>query len=428
VTKRSLRFAMITTFYPPYHFGGDANYVRQLCHTLVERGHQVDVIHDVDAYQLLSPTSNPEPIEEPEGMNVYGLRSTFPGLSCLLTQQTGYPIVHGREIRKILAKGNYDVIHYHNISLVGGPGILAYGSAIKIYTAHEHWLVCQNHVLWRHDREVCDGRQCLRCAVHFKRPPQLWRKLGLLKKKMKHVDALCSPSTFSAEKHKEFGFWRPLEVLPSYIPDQESGPHETLAPRKPYFLFVGRLEKIKGLQDIIPLFTDSAPADLLVVGSGDYELELQNLAGGSPEIQFLGRYAPQDIAPLYSGAIAVLIPSIGYEVFPLVVLETFRAATPIIARQLGPFPEIIEYSKGGILFNNHEQLQQALVRLASDSSLRRSMGDAGRSAYEARWSQVASMNAYFTIIRRVAKQRGIEEVLEVLNTVQDVNTQLLSRK
>ena len=42
--------------------------------------------------------------------------------------------------------------------------VVELGDGIKLYTAHEHWLVCPMHVLWRHGRELCTGRQCLRCS------------------------------------------------------------------------------------------------------------------------------------------------------------------------------------------------------------------------------------------------------------------------
>ena len=34
-------FCMVTTFYPPYHFGGDALYVYRLSNALARRGHHV---------------------------------------------------------------------------------------------------------------------------------------------------------------------------------------------------------------------------------------------------------------------------------------------------------------------------------------------------------------------------------------------------
>jgi hypothetical protein len=99
-------------------------------------------------------------------------------LSVLLTQQTGRSIVHRRTMRRLMRSGNFDVINFHNISLAGGPGILSEGQAVKLYMAHEHWLVCPSHVLWRHQREACTGRECLQCVLSYRRPPQLWRSTG----------------------------------------------------------------------------------------------------------------------------------------------------------------------------------------------------------------------------------------------------------
>ena len=51
---------------------------------------------------------------------------------------------------------------------------------------------------------------------------------------------------------------------------------------RPYFLLVGRLEKIKGLQDVFPAFDRYPDADLLILGDGDYGAELRRLAAGNP--------------------------------------------------------------------------------------------------------------------------------------------------
>ncbi|NJN37380.1 MAG: glycosyltransferase family 4 protein [Nitrospiraceae bacterium] len=37
---------MVTTFYPPHHFGGDAVFVHRLSHALADRGHEVEVCND----------------------------------------------------------------------------------------------------------------------------------------------------------------------------------------------------------------------------------------------------------------------------------------------------------------------------------------------------------------------------------------------
>lgn len=424
-TSRPLRFLMITTFYPPYHFGGDGNYVRQLAHILVGMGHTVDIVHDIDAYRLLSDNPEPAAIVEPDGITVHGLETRIPALSCLATQQLGTPVVNRRRIQRIIDQGNFDVIHYHNISLVGGPGILAMGSgAVKLYTAHEHWLVCPTHILWRYNREVCDKRECIRCVLSFKRPPQLWRYTGLLKRKIQHVDAFCSPSEFSANKHKEYGFPRDMRVIPSFLRDKTATPEPsdiipTAVHHRPFFLYVGRLEIIKGVQDIIPAFLDSPPADLLIVGAGNYEQELRALAGDSQHIHFLGWKPPEEIKILYSQATAVLMPSVCYEVFPLVVLEAFKERTPIIARDLGPYPEVVRKSQGGLLFETQEQLRAAIDQLATNTQQRNQMGAAGLHAYNSYWCENTAMQVYFGLIREVARNKGFTALEQVIQLPSD---------
>jgi len=408
---RPFRFAMVTTFYPPYHFGGDAWMVRRLAHALARRGHAVDVIHDADAYRALSDKPPGEILDEPAGVRIHRLQSKFGFLSCLATQQLGRPVVHGRKIARLLAQA--DVIHYHNVSLVGGPGVLSLGDAIKLYTTHEHWLVCPTHVLWRHNRELCDGRQCLRCVLKHRRPPQLWRATNLLKNQCRHVDAFLAPSQSCADRHREFGFEREMTVLPNFLPDDLQEPAVTAPPPdapadRPFFLFVGRLERIKGLQDVIPYFRAAGNSELWIAGTGSMEAELRQLAGGSPRVRFLGNQHQSQLRWLYEHALAVVLPSICYEVFPMVVLEAFRCGAPVIARNLGPYPEIIAASGGGLLFQSAEDLAAGLSRLAADRTLRRELGDAGRAAFRARWSETPVLKKYFEVIEGIAAGRDTD--------------------
>lgn len=417
MNRAPLRFAMITTFYPPYNFGGDGHAVRRLAHALARRGHQVDVIHDIDAFRALGGVAAAPSGSEPDGITVHRLESRFGALSCLATHQFGRPLVHGKAIRRILDQG-FDVIHFHNVSLVGGPGVLEYGTGIKLYTAHEHWLVCPSHTLWRHNRERCDARQCLRCVAHYHRPPQLWRRSGLLERQSQHVDTFITYSKFSADKHREFGFNRVLSVMPQFILDSERSGADPAISRNPedpqYFLFVGRLEAIKGLQDVIPLFRKEGAAELWVAGSGTYENTLRELANGAPRVRFLGQQTAAQLRDLYRGALALIVPSVCFEVFALVLIEAFCEATPVVARRVGPFPEIISQSGGGLLFDTAEELEQALAALSEKKGLREKLGGAAAHASRSLWSESAGMQRYFDLIRSVAQRRGDRQLLRRL--------------
>ncbi|MBF9033176.1 glycosyltransferase [Rhodobacterales bacterium HKCCE2091] len=397
----TLRIAMVTTFYPPYNFGGDGIYVQRMARALARRGHHVEVIHDTDGYRAMTGR-DPGPAEpDPDGVVVHALGSRFPGLSALRTQQTGRPGAHGARIAEILGD-RFDVIHYHNISLIGGPGVWRLGTGLKLHTAHEHWLVCPSHILWRDNRELCDAPRCLTCVVRHGRPPQLWRATGLIEREAHNVDAFLMLSRSAEANHRRFGFTPPTEVVPSFLPDVPPlPPAETPVHPRPFFLFVGRLEIIKGLQDVIPAFTPDVPADLLIAGSGNYEPELRRLAEGRPNVRFLGHMRPDDLRRLYAEARAVITPSRCYEVFPLVVLEAFREGAPILARDLGPYPEIVEQSGGGLLFRDADDLGRSLVRLARDPDLAKRMGADGRRAFDMRWSEGVALGAYLDLIDRL---------------------------
>jgi glycosyltransferase involved in cell wall biosynthesis len=205
---------MITTFYPPYSFGGDATHTYRLTNALAKRGHDVEVIHCADAYRALAGREPAHVMPNHPNVRVHTLRSGMGLLSPLATQQAGYPFFKAKAIRTILASRRFDIIHFHNISLVGGPGILKYGRGIKLYTTHEHWLVCPMHVLWKYNKELCTAKSCFRCTLSYRRPPQWWRYTDLLQRSIKHIDLFLSPSRFTLEKHRELGLDIPIVHVP----------------------------------------------------------------------------------------------------------------------------------------------------------------------------------------------------------------------
>ena len=99
-------------------------------------------------------------------------KSRYGILSPLATQATGLPWFKAEALREALDDPDTDVVHFHNISLVGGPGVLGLGAnrrAVRIMTAHEHWLICPMHLLWKYDRKPCDAPE-LRALLPGRRP------------------------------------------------------------------------------------------------------------------------------------------------------------------------------------------------------------------------------------------------------------------
>ena len=398
---------MVTTFYPPYHFGGDAISVYRLSEALAERGHSVTVIHSIDGYRLQYSAEPEIGFSHHSNVTRHVLKTTTPKVSTLAAHQLGNPAVYSRELRHLLAQ-DYDVIHYHNISLMGGPGVLRLGRALKLYTAHEYWLVCPTHVLFKFNQVACVEKECLLCTLTYHRPPQLWRYTGLMRRALREIDCLIAPSHFAGEKLRADGVRCSMRVLPHFVPlppgRPESSPHPNEG--RVYFLFVGRLEKLKGVQDLIRLFTDYRDADLLVVGSGNYESTLREQACGLDHVRFLGSRSAAEVSDLYRAAIAVLIPSLCYETFGLTAAEAFAHGTPVIARRIGALAEIIEQAGGGRLFDTLEQCHDEMEQLRTQSALRAELGGRGRNAVAQNWTADVHLARYFQLIESLSANRG----------------------
>lgn len=408
--SRPLNFLHMTTFYPPYSFGGDAMYIYRLAHALGDQGHHVDVIHCIDSYHLQHPAEPEIQFAEHPNVTRHGIVSGYGFLSPLLTQQTGKPILKNKQIQSVLNSKPFDVIHYHNISLLG-PEIMTIESrssaGIKLYTTHEHWLICPMHVLWKFNSRACEKPECLKCTLLGKRPPQVWRYTGMLARTSHQVDRFLSPSRFTAGMHAERGFSEPVMHLPYFIDrvdqDWQNPPPPSQA--VPYFLFVGRLEKIKGLQSLIQVWNNVPDYDLLIVGDGNQAQELHTLAAGNARIKFLGPKSQRELGNLYFHAQATIVPSITYETFGIIILESFARKTPVIVRNLGALPEIVEDSGGGFIFDTDEQLAAVVQKIGQARTLRDHLGELGYTSFLRNWTREAHLEMYYALLEKLASEK-----------------------
>lgn len=78
-----MRFCMITSFFGAHSFGGDAVFADRLSRALLRRGHQVDVIYDLDAYELVRAGEAPHCYAPPEGLRLHPVQSWTGALSPL---------------------------------------------------------------------------------------------------------------------------------------------------------------------------------------------------------------------------------------------------------------------------------------------------------------------------------------------------------
>ena len=396
-----MRFCMVTTFYPPRHFGGDAVYVQALSRALARAGHHVEVVCSEDAYAAaggsprLPAAGEPAIGDDDGGVVVHRIKSPLGRWSSLWGHQTGTPGPIRGALATVLDRG-FDVVHYHNVSLIGGPAVLGMSRArAKLLTLHDHWLVCPTHVLWKNGERACDRPTCFTCSLRSRRPPQLWRYGTALPRALAHVDVLLAPSRWSARRHRDSGIDRPIEVLPLFSRFEGA---EGAPPQRPRFLYVGRITASKGVRALVDLFAGLPGLELTVVGDGDAREALAAEFARASNVRFAGGVGEVALPSLYAGATATLVPSLAPESFGLAAVESFAFGTPVVALDAGGCGDIVADAGGGIVCRDMAGLGSAVRRLAADPSLREALGRRARVAWRSRYTESRHVADYLALV------------------------------
>jgi glycosyltransferase involved in cell wall biosynthesis len=402
-----MKIHMITTFFGEHSFGGDAAYVERLCEALCRRGHQVHVSYCVDAFESVRRGHPLRSYTRPPELQVHPLKSRLGILSPILTQMSGRPWLKERALRDALDDPETDVFHFHNISLVGGPGVLGLGSnerAVRIMTAHEHWLICPMHLLWKYDRRPCDAPSCVSCCLRGRRPPQAWRATRAIEHGLERLDALVFPSRHALEEHRRRGLDASVQLvhLPYFLPDDWAGGIQNAPPERwhrPYLAAAGRLVKMKGFQRLIPMMRYLPEVDLRIAGTGPYAPALHSLAADLPNVRFEGLLGGRALARLFRSARAVVVPSLFPETFGYVVLEAFAVGTPVVVhKEAGALYETGVRSGGGLGYRTDDELLTALRRVVHDHDLSNELAARGFAMRMGEWSETSHIDRYFDLI------------------------------
>lgn len=390
-----MRFCMATTFYPPLSYGGDATFVRALSRSLVALGHQVDVIASTDAFAVRSGRPREPVVEQDDGVRVHRLHHPLGVAAALVSQQSGRAGLYGGVLRRLLT-GPYDVLHFHNVSLLGAPAVLSMGNArTRLYTLHEHWLVCPTHILWKNRREACTRATCLSCSLRSGIPPQLWRYTGFRDRQLASIDRIFAPSAFTAERHRLGGISRPITVLPLFS-SLEPGCEGAGLPGRPTIVFVGRVTASKGVEQLVRVAALLPQIDCVIVGDGDLRALLAARYSTCSNIRFTGPLPQAELVRHYRAAHALVLPSVAPETFGLTVVEAAACGTPaIVSAGSGGAAEIVRNTGGGLVYDGDAALCAAIRRLAAaDDGESARLGLIARRGYERCYTRERHLGTY----------------------------------
>ena len=393
----TLRFLMVSSFYPPYHLGGDAVHVQYLAEALAQRGHEVHVEFSPAAYRVKRPSGSVPKTVGDARIRTHPVPGRLGPTGPVAAYLWGASHAATRFHARLLHELRPDVVHLHNISLLGLGVQTAPRGRPLLYTAHDYWFRCPRSDLLKNGRAPCERPACLACLVRSRKVPPLWRGADI-GTRFDRIDRVIAPSRFLTDLAQS-SFGCPVVHLPNFSPDGNPG-GRVEAP-SPYVLYVGVLEPHKGIRELMEA-ARRGPAGqrFVLVGHGSLERPLRALAERDPSrFEVRTGVPPEELSSLFAHAAALLMPSVWYENAPLAAIEALSWGCPVLGTSRGGVPELVRDGAAGLVFEpTAEGIRGALTALdgqADPMALRHG----ARRAYEAHHRPDAYLERYLALIR-----------------------------
>lgn len=317
-----------------------------------------------------------------------------------------------RELRSRIREMEPSIVHVHNYMPLISPAVFfaAHAEGVPVVqTLHNYRLLCLNGMLMREEK-ICEL-----CATKNLKWPGVLHKcyrdshLGsttvaamlfihnALRTWHSKVTRFIALTNFQRDKLVAAGL--PAEkivVKPNFSPDPGC-PNDAATPRAGG-LFIGRLSEEKGVDVLVEAASKS---DVLidVVGSGPKYDAVKRAAPNHLRVH--GFVEDADLARMKQSAAFLVLPSIVYEGFPMVIAEAFAMGIPIIASRHGGMREIVRDGETGLHFDPGSADDLASkIRWASDNpDSMRAMSVNARKVYEERFSPTQSVRRLTEIYR-----------------------------
>ena len=287
-----------------------------------------------------------------------------------------------RDIKKLIKSEHIDIVHVHNTLNLISLAVYYAARAMNVpvvQTIHNFRLLCPGATFYRngHICEDCitkgltcavkhncyrDSKlQTLACVINTK----IHRMTGIYGK----INYICL-TEFNKEKLLQLKQIRADRVFvkPNFV-DTSSDEIMPYDKREDQFIFVGRLDKLKGINILFEAWKQmgrSAPK-LVVCGVGPMEEWCRRFLVEHPgcNIEMKGFVSNKEAKKLISNSRALILPTQWYEGFPMTVVEAFSVGTPVIGSNLGNTGSLVIEGITGAKFRSDSQneLVQAVKRL-----------------------------------------------------------------
>jgi glycosyltransferase involved in cell wall biosynthesis len=149
-------------------------------------------------------------------------------------------------------------------------------------------------------------------------------------------------------------------------------------------IFLGGDKRLKGLHFLLEAWKDLAPTGtrLLLIGSGTENPDLQRGGTTDSTVVWCGFQPREKVIELLAESRLLVFPSLGYEGFPMALLEAFSVRTPVVVPNHGAFPSLVSHLENGLLFTPGDVSSLAETLRMGISSNEESWSRWSKNAYD----------------------------------------------
>ncbi len=274
-----------------------------------------------------------------------------------------------REVKKLIRENKIDIVHVHNTLMVVSPSVFyaAFHCHVPVVqTLHNFRMLCPAGSYFRGDRicEECSekGLQCsLKYGCYRGSKAQTFVSAAILKihrmlGTYRKVNFICL-TEFNREKLSRLneGGKQIVDMKKVYIKPNftfQEGISGEVQKAGDYFLVVGRVEALKGIDVVVKAFEKIPDQKLIVAGDGPMMAEMKAYIKdhNMSNVKFAGYLDKAKVQEKYRGAKAVIMASQCYEAFAMTIAEAYSNAVPVIAGNVGNLANMVEEGVTGIKF------------------------------------------------------------------------------
>lgn len=278
--------------------------------------------------------------------------SFSPGRKLLLPFTSLFSLRTYRDVKRLISEKQIDIVHVHNTLNLVSPSVYYAAFACKVpvvQTLHNFRLLCPAATFLR-EGKVCE--ECveggLGCAVRYgcyrgsklqslmsAMILKLHRMLGTYRK----LNYICL-TEFNREKllllnRKDKPIIQEDRVFIKsnfvWEPKLETGEKEE------QFIFVGRLERLKGIHVLLEAWKEFPDKKLILCGIGPEEEWVRNYLKKNHmnQVELRGQVEHREVLRLLARSRALILPNLCYEGQSMVIMESYAVGTPVIASDLG---------------------------------------------------------------------------------------------